>query len=53
MLSIIIPSGTVEVSNPVGGENFHTLPDPLWGPINLLYKGYSFIPGGKADGEWL
>jgi hypothetical protein len=52
MLSIIIPGWTVGGSNPVGGEIFRALPDRLWGPHNLLYNGYPFIPGGKADGEW-
>jgi hypothetical protein len=34
------------------GEIFRTRPDRLWGPHSLLYKGYRFFPGGKADGPW-
>jgi hypothetical protein len=37
---------TVWGSNPVRGE----IPDRLWGPPSLLYKGYRVFPVGKAAG---
>ena len=43
---------TVRGSNPGGGEIFHTHPDQLWDPPNLLHNGHwvSF-PGVKRPGR--
>jgi len=37
--------------NPGGVEIFSTCPDRPWGPLNLLYNGYRFFPGGKERPE--
>ena len=37
-------------SIPGGGEIFHIRPEKDWGPPNLLYNGYRFLPGGKSAG---
>ena len=34
-------------SNP-GGDEFSASADRLWGPLSLLYNGYSVFPGGKV-----
>ena len=36
------------VSNPGGGDIFHTCPHRFWGPPSLLYNGYLVFPGGKV-----
>ena len=38
-------------SNSGGNKIFRTCPDPPWGPPNLLYKGYRFLPGVKRPGR--
>jgi hypothetical protein len=37
---------------PGGDEILRTRPERPWGPLSLLYKGYRFMPRGKADGAW-
>jgi len=32
------------------GDIFRTCPDRPFGPSNLLYNGYRFLPGGKEAG---
>ena len=43
----LVTGWTFRGSNPGGGEIFHTCPDVLCGPANLLYNGYRVFPRSK------
>jgi hypothetical protein len=45
-----IATWMVRVSNPGGGEIFHTHPEWSWSPPSHLYSGYRVFLGSKVAG---